>query len=135
MTDSVIPRMLPELTLENVHFWTGGRDGALLILRCGACGRWVHPPVAACHACGGELTPEPVSGMGTVFTYTVNHQAYNPTVPLPYVIGLVDLVEQEGLRLMTDIVHCNPDDVSIGMPVRVVFEQHDEIYVPLFEPA
>ena len=135
MTDPVIPRMLPELTLENVHFWTGGRDGALLILRCGACGRWVHPPVAACPECGGELTPEPVSGRGTVFTFTVNHYAYNPAVPLPYVIALVDLVEQDGLRLMTDIVHCNPDDVSIGMSVRVVFEQHDEIYVPLFEPG
>jgi uncharacterized protein len=126
--------MLPELTLENVHFWTGGRAGELLILRCGACDRWVHPPVAACPGCDGELAPEPVSGKGTVFTYTVNHQAYNPEVPLPYVIALVELVEQDDLRLMTDIVHCDPDDVSIGMAVRVVFEQHDEIYVPRFEP-
>jgi uncharacterized OB-fold protein len=132
--DPVVPRVVPELTPENVHFWTGGRDGRLLILRCGACGRWVHPPAARCPGCDDELHPEPVSGNGTIFTYTVDRHAYNPAVPLPYVIALVELVEQEGLRVLTDIVQCDPDTVTVGMPVHVVFEQHDEAYVPLFAP-
>jgi uncharacterized OB-fold protein len=127
--------MLPTLTPENRHFWTGGAEGKLLILRCGACGRWVHPPAPACPDDGSELNPEAVSGAGTVFTYTVNRHPYNPAVPPPYVIAIVELPEQVGLRFMTNIVNCEPEAVTIGMPVRVVFEDHGEIFVPLFEPA
>jgi uncharacterized OB-fold protein len=36
---------------------------------------------------------------------------------------------------MTNIVNCEPDEVSIGMPVQVVFEQHDDVWIPLFEPV
>jgi uncharacterized OB-fold protein len=128
-------RMLPTLTPENRHFWTGGAEGKLLILRCGTCGRWVHPPAPSCPDDGSELKPEAVSGAGTVFTYTVNRHPYNPSVPPPYVIAIVELPEQEGLRFMTNIVNCDPESVTIGMPVRVVFEDHGEIFVPLFEPA
>jgi uncharacterized OB-fold protein len=128
------PRMLPPLTPENRHFWTGGANGQLLVLRCAACGRWVHPPVSACPDCGGELTPQATSGKGTVFTFTVNRHPYNPAVPLPYVIAIVELVEQEGLRFMTNVVNCDPEAVTIGMPVRALFEHHGEIYVPVFEP-
>lgn len=129
------PRILPQLTPENRHFWTGGANGELLILRCRACGRWVHPPAASCPECGGGgPVPEATSGKGTVFTFTVNRHPYNPAVPLPYVIAIVELPEQEGLRFTTNIVNTDPEDVTIGMPVRVLFEQYDEIYVPVFEP-
>ena len=128
-------RMLPTLTPEIRSFWTGGAEGQLLILRCGNCGGWVHPPAPACPDDGSELKPEAVSGDGTVFTYTVNRHPYNPAVPPPYVIAIVELPEQEGLRFMTNIVNCDPESVTIGMPVRVVFEDHGEIFVPLFEPA
>ena len=69
-----------------------------------------------------------------MFTYTVNHHRFHPEVPVPYVIAIVELVEQDGLRFTTDIVHCPVDRVTIGLPVRVVFEQHGEVFVPLFEP-
>ena len=69
-----------------------------------------------------------------MFTFTVNRHPYNPAVPLPYVIAIVELPEQEGLRFTTNIVHCEPEAVTIGMPVRVLFEQYGEIYVPVFEP-
>ena len=134
-TPDLSQRMLPTLTAENRPFWTGGAEGKLLILRCGACRRWVHPPSAECPTGdGGALVPEAVSGKGTVFTFTVNRHPYNPAVPLPYVIALVELVEQEGLRFMTNLVNCDPESVSIGMPVRVLFEDHGEIFVPVFEP-
>jgi uncharacterized OB-fold protein len=127
-------RMLPTLTPENRPFWTGGAQGQLLILRCRACGRWVHPPAATCPSDGGALVPEAVSGNGTVFTYTVNRHPYNPAVPPPYVIAIVELPEQEGLRFMTNVVNVDPESVTIGMPVHVVFEEHGEIFVPVFEP-
>jgi uncharacterized OB-fold protein len=127
--------MLPRLTDENRAFWTGGAQGELLILRCGSCGRWVHPPVASCPDCDGELAPQAVSGDGTLFTFTVNRHPYNPEVPVPYVIAIVELVEQEGLRFMTNLVNCDPESVAIGMPVRVAFEDHGEVFVPVFEPV
>ena len=64
-----------------------------------------------------------MSGRGTVFTYTVNYHPFNPAVPPPYVIAIVELVEQVGLRFTTNIVDCPVDDVYIGMAVEVTFEQ------------
>lgn len=128
------PRMLPPLTDVNRPFWTGGARGELLIQRCDACRQWVHPPTDGCPACGGAVHAEPVSGRATVFTFTVNRHPFHPAVPLPYVIALVELPEQAGLRFMTNIVGCEPDDVTIGMPVRVQFEDRGEIFVPVFAP-
>ena len=75
-----------------------------------------------------------MSGRGAVFTFTVNDQPFNPKVPPPYVIAIVELVEQPDLRIPTNIVGCEPDRVRCGMPVRVLFEQRGEFFVPLFEP-
>ena len=117
-------RILPELDDRNRPFWTGGRNGELLILRDRESGRWIHPPERVAPVADG-LVAEPVSGRGPVFTFTV---------PVPYVIALVELDEQEGLRLPANIVHCDPDEVHIGMRVRVGFEEHGEVFVPVFEP-
>ncbi len=134
MTD-VAPRMVPQPNALNRPYWTGGANGELLIQHCTKCGHWNHPPAASCPVCGGEVRAEAVRGTGTVYTFTVNHHPFNPTVPVPFVIALVELDEQADLRVVTDIVNCEPDAVSIGMPVRVLFEQHGEVFVPLFEPA
>jgi uncharacterized protein len=79
-----------------------------------------------------------VSGRGEVFSYTVNHHPFHPNVPPPYVIALVQLEEQEDLRIATNIVDCEPNSVRIGMPVDVRFERHDlddeTVYFPVFAP-
>ena len=129
-----IPRILPPLDPTNRPFWTGGSQGSLLIERCEQCRQWQHPPTGTCGACGGAAAPERVSGKGTVFTFTVNHQQYHPDVPPPYVIAVVELVEQADLRLPTNLVDCDPDEVRIGAPVRVRFEEHGEVFVPVFAP-
>ena len=131
-------RMLPELTAHNREFWTGGVDGRLHIPYCESCGRWVLPPEADCPHCDATLGARAVSGEGTVFTYTVNHHSFNPTVPSPYVIAIVELVEQSDLRLAANIVDCEPDSVTIGMPVAVRFEKQETAdgtaFVPVFAP-
>jgi uncharacterized protein len=131
--------MLPQRGAHDRAFWTGGAQGQLLIEHCDACARWVHPPVDSCRECGGTLTARPVSGRGSVFTYTVNMHPYNPTVPTPYVIALVELAEQQGLLLAANIVDCEPDSVVCGMPVQVRFEQQgsgeDASFIPVFAPA
>jgi uncharacterized protein len=106
----------------------------LLIERCDDCARWVHPAAGECRECGGTLVAQPVSGRGTVFTYTVNYHPYNPDIPTPYVIALVELAE--GPRLVTGITGCAPEDVRVGLPVRVVFrEVADGVTLPYFEPS
>ncbi len=65
------------------------------------------------------MVARPVSGHGTVFTYTVNYHRYNPDVPTPYVIAIVELSEQPGLRVAANIVGCEPDSVVCGMPVEM----------------
>ncbi|HZC53842.1 MAG TPA: OB-fold domain-containing protein [Mycobacterium sp.] len=106
----------------------------LLIEYCERCGRWVHPASGDCRACGGPLVARPVSGRGTVFTYTVNHHPYNPEIPVPYVIAIIELAEQSGLRLAANIVDCEPDSVKCGMPVEVRPEKGAG-GAPLFAPS
>jgi uncharacterized OB-fold protein len=129
-------RILPAVGPENEHFWRGGADGELRFLRCSACRSYVHPPAPICPEClARELAPEPVSGRGRVHTFTINRQPWIPGFDPPYVIAIVELTEQPGLRLTTNLVHVEIEDVEIGMPLRVVFEPCDDgIYLPLFEP-
>ncbi len=132
-------RILPKVTPENEHFWRGGAEGELRFLRCRACRTWIHPPAPVCPACyGRDVAPEAASGRAVVHTFTVNHQPWIPTFDPPYVVAIVELPEQAGLRLTTNIVGVDPDDVWIGMPVRVRFEFRDDngyqVWLPLFEP-
>jgi uncharacterized protein len=129
-------RRVPILDELNRGFWTAGRDHELRLRRCTNCRFWAHPPRPVCPRCWGRDLPwEATSGTATLYSYTINHKAWNPDVPVPYVIGMVELPEQAALRLTTNIVHCAPDDLVIGMPLRVAFEQQGEHFVPLFEPA
>lgn len=135
-------RMLPELTDRTRFFWQGGREGRLLLLRCQQCGYYLHPPGPLCpvdHA--KELAPEPVSGRGRIASFTVDHHRWLPAPEPPYVIALVELFEQEALRLTTNIVGCRPENVRIGMEVSVTFEHqpdpggHGDVWLPMFRPV
>jgi uncharacterized OB-fold protein len=128
-------RILPQVTPQNEHFWTGGARGELRLLRCRACRHWIHPPAPICPSClARDVAAEAASGRARVVTFTVNHQPWIPGFDPPYVVAIVELVEQPGLRLTTNLVGCAPEAVRIGMPVRVLFEERDGVWIPLFEP-
>jgi uncharacterized OB-fold protein len=78
-----------------------------------------------------------VSGRAEVLAYSVNYQPWMPGLEPPFVLAIVRCVEQEDLRLTTNIVGCPPEGVRIGLDVHVVFEPHveEEVWIPLFEPA
>jgi uncharacterized OB-fold protein len=78
--------------------------------------------------------PEAVSGRGVVYAFTVNHYQWLPAMEPPYVVALVELVEQDGLRLLSNIVGCPVDEVRTGMEVEVVFARSEDVYVPLWRP-
>ena len=129
-------RVLPRVTPQNEHFWRGGEHGELRFLRCTACRTYVHPPAPVCPSCyASALAPEAVSGRATVLTYTWNHQPWVPSPDHPYPIAIVEIEEQAGLRLMTNVLGVTPETLQIGMPVQVVFEHRDPVWFPLFEPA
>jgi uncharacterized protein len=127
-------RIIPPLDDDNREFWTSGATGQLHIPFCAACTRWIFPPMLQCPECLAPAVYAPVSGKGRVFTYTVNHHPFNPEVPVPYLIAIVTLEEQEGLRFTTNIVNCPVESVAIDMPVRLHFEQQGDVFIPLFEP-
>jgi len=128
-------RVLPAPDETTAFFWSSGQDGRLRFLRCQECGTYLHPPLPRCFACGSrDLAPEPVSGRATVHTCTVNHQPWTGEAE-PWSIAIVELEEQEGLRLTTNVVGCAPEDVAIGMAVEVDFEQHDDVWIPVFRPV
>src|SRR5689334_15334895 len=134
MTEMRLP--IPALEPETERFWRACREGRLEMVHCRACGWWVHPPRPVCPRCHArDVGWDALSGRATVVSYTVNHQRWMPGMDVPYVIALVALVEQAGLRLTTNLVGSAPDAVRIGMPVRVTFRPvTEEIALPLFEP-
>jgi uncharacterized OB-fold protein len=137
-TGDVPFRILPKIGDRNAHFWQGGRDGELRFQRCRQCGYYLHPPAVICPKCWSkDIGVEAVSGRADVLAFSINYQPWMPGPEVPFVLAIVHPVEQDDLRLTTNIVNCPPDDVRIGMPVQVIFEPHveDEVWIPLFEPA
>ena len=132
-------RILPRLTDHNREFWTAGARGELRFWRCQDCHEYIHPPQPICPSClSKDMAVETVSGRATIASFSINHQAWMPGPELPYVVGVVEIVEQPSVRLTTNIVNCSHDAIEIGMPVRVTFERHadpdGDVYIPLFEP-
>jgi uncharacterized OB-fold protein len=68
-------------------------------------------------------------------TFTINRQAWTPALADPYVVAIIELAEQANLRLLSNIVGCDPDAVAIDMPVSVTFEQFEDVWIPMFERA
>lgn len=131
-------RVPPKVTSLNEHFWTGGADGALHMQRCRDDGTWIHPPSPVCPTClGRDIEIAELAGTGVVHAVTVNHQAWNPTMPTPYVIALVEL--DEGPRLLSNVTDAEPEDVTVGTRVEVHFEEvpagRHTVHLPLFRPS
>lgn len=129
-------RPLPLVTPETEFFWTSGADGRLRIQECRSCSSLIHPPQPVCRYCHGkDLGPREVSGFGTLVAFTVNHRFSVPGMPAPYVIARVALEEDPRVRLTTNAVECDPDELVLGMRMDVVFEQHEDVWLPLFRPV
>jgi uncharacterized OB-fold protein len=103
----------------------------LIYQHCPACDRIQFYPRACCTLCGGS-SPEwrKSSGLGTIYTFTVNFRAPSPAFApeIPYVIALVDL--DEGFRMMLNVLGCNPETVRIGQRVRIIYEARGGQNIP-----
>jgi uncharacterized protein len=132
-----MPRMEPTPTVLTGPFWDATREQRLLVQWCDACDAGIYYPRWACPSClGTDLTWREASGRGELYTFNVVHQAANPMMAdkVPYVIALVDL--DEGVRIVTNIVHTPDEDLKVGMAVVVAWEPlSDGRNLPVFRAA
>ena len=128
---------LPVTQPWSKKFWEGAKDGRLLIQKCNQCGSNIFYPRNACPECWSkDLGWIESSGRGKIYTYTVTIAGVEKkfAADLPYVLAYINL--DEGIRMMTRIVGCDPDQVNIGMDVEVVFEElNEEFSLPYFKPV
>ncbi len=136
-TREMRPRPRPTPTPLSQAFWDATARGEFLIQRCRRCETAVFYPRYNCTACGSpELDSAPAAGTGSVYTFTIARRPTHPAFAdrVPYVIAVVEL--DEGPHVTTNIVGCAPEDVRIGMPVEVTYEEPaDGIALPLFRPT
>ncbi len=136
-----IQHPLPNASWETRGYWEGAGRGEIVLQRCRACGTVQHKPRGVCATClSGDLEHVVASGRGTVYTFTVTNQnmAKGFAEACPYVMAYVTL--EEGPRVLTNIVGCDPDTVIIGMKVTADFatQERDDgeaFAVPRFTPV
>ncbi len=124
----------PVRNQDTAFFWEGTKQGELRIQKCNACGELRHPPGPVCPACHAMDRGYVVaSGRGTIFSFLVHHAPQMPGRGLPLTIALVEL--EEGVRFVAD-VRGNPEDLAIGDPVVVGWDEvDDELTLPIWELA
>jgi uncharacterized OB-fold protein len=129
------PRPAPVPDADSAPYWSGGLEGRLMIQRCVACGHHQLYGRRRCLVCGAQVEWVEASGKGQIYSYTIIRQNFQRPFKdmVPYVVALVDL--DEGPRVMTNIVDCDPEVVSIGQRVRARFEPvSEEAGIALFAP-
>lgn len=136
MTTAGYAKPLPRPTRWSREFWEGARRHQLLIQRCRDCHRAVFFPKLFCpHCLGRALAWEPARGQGTIYSFTVvrNNPPSAFVGDLPFVIAIVEL--DEGVRLLTNVVDCDPDALQCGQRVEVLFDDvTPEVSLPKFRP-
>lgn len=134
MAERVRPMPIPSSMTE--QYWRSAQKGEFVIQYCDDCQRFLHPPVPQCRLCGGvALGWRKVSGRGTIVTCVVVRSALvNGFQDLvPYVGVEVELDEQPGLRVLTNLLGCDAETDHIGERVRVQFEDAgNEVVLPQF---
>ena len=128
---------IPSTDADTQPWWDAACEHRLLIKRCAACGKAHFYPRPFCPHCWSERVAwEDASGRATLYTWSVVHRNDLPPFAsrVPYVAAIVEL--DEGPRMMTNVVDCDPTDLRIGMELTAVFRPlDDEFTVPVFVPA
>jgi uncharacterized OB-fold protein len=120
-TDHTAPPA-PHLTDWNRPYFDAAAAGRLVLQLCGQCRKTIYYPRIACPSClSSELTWEPTSGLGSIYSYTVvwrpGNPAFNPYIPIVIVAVQLD----DGPLMIANLEHCDSDAVEIGMAVEVCF--------------
>jgi uncharacterized OB-fold protein len=124
---------------DTAPFWEACRRGELRIGRCTACGRFRHPPLAGCPACGSRsLEWAKVSGAGTVYSFTIVRHAVLPELApyVPYNVVVVEPDEAPGVHLVSNVIDAAAEEIAIGLRVELAWEETlPGILLPRFRRA
>ena len=137
MSSTIARPVLPPSEITQ-FFWDAAKERKLVVQRCDDCRHYIHWPQVRCPRCQSErLSPAEVSGKGKIYSFCVVHHVFAPMFAdaVPYSLAIVELEEQSGLRMLTNIVDCPHEALSVGMPVEVTFENRDGHTLPQFRPA
>lgn len=128
--------ILPTPTPATTTFWEAAKRHKLLIQKCKQCECHIYYPRGFCPEClSPDLEWVESSGEGTIYTYTI---VYHSPIRefesrVPYILAIIEL--KEGVRIMSNIVHCEPAEIRVGMTVQVIFEEVSKnISLPKFQP-
>jgi len=128
---------IPQISDETREYWDGCKRHELRVQKCKDCGTHIWYPQTLCHkCCSWNLEWTRIGGKGKVFTYTVVHHPTGKVweSEVPYVVVIVEM--PEGIRMVGNLVGGKSDNVKIGMPVQVVFDDiTPEVTLPRFKPA
>lgn len=125
---------LPIIDDDSRNFWEGCKKHELLIQKCEDCGIFRFPPRTICHKClSMNFKWIKSSGKGEVYTFSNIFQPFGPGWDIPYVVAIVQLAEN--VKMMSNIIDCDPEAVEIGMKVGVCFDDVTKnITLPKFKP-
>ena len=119
-------RPLPAPDDATEPYWQGCREHELRMQRCKPCGHLRFPPRPMCPRCQSfDCAWVPVSGRGTVYSWVACHPPLLPAFQerAPLVVLLVELAESPDLRIVGNLLDDDGQELEIGMPVEVVFEE------------
>jgi uncharacterized OB-fold protein len=136
-------RLEPSATDVSDAFWDATRDERYLVQWCSACNTPIFYPREVCPTClsSDALEWKTSNGTGTVHAISVQHRPANPTMAerVPYAVALVEVdagADGAVVRVMSNVVNCDPETVRVGDRVRLVWEPlSDGRNLPLFEPS
>ncbi len=132
-------RPLPTLDEpDSGEFWRATATKELKFQRCDSCATTIWYPRPHCTGClDGTLAWHSSNGFGTLYSYSVVRQSYHPFFRnlVPYSVAYVDV--DEGFRILTNVVGIEDPstELKIGQRLQLVWEQHEGLNIPLFEPA
>ncbi|HEY7066146.1 MAG TPA: OB-fold domain-containing protein [Chloroflexota bacterium] len=128
---------IPVPSEESGPFWEACRRHEFRLQRCAACRQYWFPPSNVCPEClSDQWAWEPARGRGTVFSFVVFHRVYHAGFrdAVPYPVAIIAL--DEGPRFLSNVVGCAIEDIRVGMPVEIVFEDvTDDCTLPKFRPS
>ena len=122
---TVFPYPIPEEAAK--PYWAACNHGELQMQRCCDCNCYRWLPGELCAQCGSAaLQWTPLSGRGRITTWTVITHPVHPAAiaRVPYIVAEVELEEQQGLRMISNLIGLKPEVVEFDLPVRVIFEDH-----------
>jgi uncharacterized OB-fold protein len=131
------PKPRPQPDALTRPYWEAAAAHRLCIMQCADCATFRHPPTEDCPACSSaRVVWTELSGSGTIYSFIIDRRNMVPGFDGPYVVAVVTPDEtDDDVRLVSNIIGCAMEDVSIGMPVEVIYEDLDGgVTLPQFTP-